>query len=320
MTARRILIADDHAAVRRGIRALLEWHGEWTVCGEASDGNEAIEQARRFRPDVVLLDMTMPNLNGLQAVREIKRVAPAAQVLMLTMHASDQLAQEVRRAGAAGVIFKSQADESLIAAIESLPLAMSAIHLGSSVVDDRRHIAAFFASDGERDRVLSPFIAEGLTKGEKALHIIDPGERELHVHRLIEAGIDVDRAEAERRLEFLPWEKSTLRNGEFNRRAMLALIEQLFSDASAEGFPRMRFIGHMEWALQDLPGVNDLIAFESEVNHIVPNYPNVAVCAYDVTKFRGDVIVDAIRVHPAILIGGALHDNPFYAPRQRQPA
>ena len=76
----------------------------------------------------------------------------------------------------------------------------------------------------------------------------------------------------------------------------------------------MRFIGHMEWALQDLPGVDDLIAFEAEVNHIVPNYPDVAVCAYDVTKFRGDVVIGAIRAHPAILIDGALHDNPFYKP------
>src|SRR5437588_645295 len=80
-----------------------------------------------------------------------------------------------------------------------------------SVVDEHRHIAAFFSSEKERYRVLSPFIAEGLAEGEKALHIIDPGERELHVRRLMEAGIDVGRAESQRRLELLPWEKATLR-------------------------------------------------------------------------------------------------------------
>ena len=313
MARRRILIADDHAVVRRSIRALLQSHSEWIVCGEASDGRDAVEQARRFRPDVVLLDVSMPKLNGLEAAREIRRAAPDAQLIVLTMHAFDQMAAEVRRAGASSLVLKSEADDSLIRAIESLPAPENAIHLGGSVVGDR-HIAAFFASVEERYRVLSPFIAEGLAEGEKALHIIDPRQRELHLRRLKEAGIDVGRAESERRLELLPWEKATLRERKFDRRAMLALIEQLFSDASAEGFPRMRLIGHMEWALQDLPGVDDLIAFEAEVNHIVPNYPDVAVCAYDVTKFRGDVIIGAIRAHPAILIDGALHDNPFYQP------
>ena len=314
MAPRRILIADDHAAVRRNIRSVLESHREWIVCGEEIDGQDAVEQARRLTPDVVLLDMTRPKLNGLAAAGEIRRAAPAAQILILTTHDWNQMEAEIRRAGAAGVVFKSDADESLLRTIESLPVPESAIHLGGSVVDEHRHIAAFFGSEQERYRVLSPFIAEGLAEGEKALHIIDPRECELHVRRLKEAGIDVGRAESERRLELLPWEKATLRERKFDRRAMLALIEQLFSDASAEGFPRMRLIGHMEWALQDLPGVDDLIAFEAEVNHIVPNYPDVAVCAYDVTKFRGDVIIGAIRAHPAILIDGALHDNPFYQP------
>ena len=113
MTARRILIADDHDAARRGIRALIETHSDWTVCAEASDGSDAVEKARRFRPDVVLLDVSMPRLNGLDAAREIRRVAPRTQTVVLTTHVADQLAGEARRAGAANVIVKSLAGDAL---------------------------------------------------------------------------------------------------------------------------------------------------------------------------------------------------------------
>ena len=318
MARRRILIADDHAVVRRSIRALLQSHSEWIVCGEASDGRDAVEQARRFRPDVVLLDVSMPKLNGLEAAREIRRAAPDAQLIVLTMHAFDQMAAEVRRAGASSLVLKSEADDSLIRAIESLPAPENAIHLGGSVVGDR-HIAAFFASVEERYRVLSPFIAEGIAEGEKALHIIDPPERELHVRHLMEGGIDVARAEAEHRLELLSWEETVFREGRFDRHAMVALLEQLFSDASAEGFPRVRAVVHMEWALQDRPGVNDLAAHEGHLSDVLPNYPDVVICAYDLTKFSGGVVVDVLRAHPAALIGGALRDNPLDA-RPDQPA
>lgn len=116
----RIVIADDHDIARRGIRALLESHPGWEVCGEAKDGRETIEMVARTRPDLVLLDIGMPNLNGLEATRQILETAPDTLVLILTMHDTDQLVREALRAGARGFLLKSDAGRDLIAAVEAL--------------------------------------------------------------------------------------------------------------------------------------------------------------------------------------------------------
>lgn len=116
----RILIADDHEVARRGIRALLESHPGWEVCGEASDGRETIEMANRMKPDIFLLDIGMPNLNGLEAARQILAASPDAAILILTMHDTDQMVREVLRAGARGFVLKSDAGRDLVAAVEAL--------------------------------------------------------------------------------------------------------------------------------------------------------------------------------------------------------
>ena len=116
----RILVVDDHAVVRRGVRSLLESHDGWEVCGEATTGRDAVEQSRRLRPDVVVMDLSLPELNGLDATRHILKDAPETEVLVLTMHQSEELARDVLQAGARGYVLKSDADENLIAAVESL--------------------------------------------------------------------------------------------------------------------------------------------------------------------------------------------------------
>lgn len=116
----RILVVDDHAVVRRGVRALLESHDGWEVCGEATTGRDAIELNRQLRPDVVVMDLSLPELNGLDATRQILKDVPEAEVLVLTMHHSEELAREVLQAGARGYVLKADADENLIAAVDCL--------------------------------------------------------------------------------------------------------------------------------------------------------------------------------------------------------
>src|SRR5437899_6619528 len=116
----RILIADDHELARRGIRSLLESHPGWEVCAEAKDGRDAVELATSLKPDLVLLDIGMPNLNGLEAARQILATSPNAAILILTMHDSDHIVREVLRAGARGFLLKSDAGRDLVAAVEAL--------------------------------------------------------------------------------------------------------------------------------------------------------------------------------------------------------
>jgi DNA-binding NarL/FixJ family response regulator len=120
MSVLRILIADDHAVVRTGLRTLLESHSGWEVCGEAADGREAIEKAGKLRPDIAVIDIGMPLLNGVEVTRRIRTTSPETQILILTMHESDNLVQQVVEAGARGYILKDDADRILIAAVDAL--------------------------------------------------------------------------------------------------------------------------------------------------------------------------------------------------------
>ena len=116
----RILLADDHDIVRHGLRQLLEHEPGWEVCGEARDGRSAVEMAEALVPDVAVLDVAMPELNGLEATRRIRAACPATEVLVFTMHESDELIAEVFAAGARGYLVKSDAPRHVVAAIEAL--------------------------------------------------------------------------------------------------------------------------------------------------------------------------------------------------------
>ena len=119
MTPVRVLIADDHEVVRRGVRSVLEAQPGWSVCGEASTGREAVAKAIELGPDVIVLDISMPELNGLEATRQIRRAVPA-KILILTVHESDQVVTEVLDAGADGYVLKTDAGRTLVEAVRAL--------------------------------------------------------------------------------------------------------------------------------------------------------------------------------------------------------
>ena len=116
----RILVADDHEVVRRGLCSLLASKPEWEVCGEAADGREAVQKSQLLKPDVVVLDIGMPSLSGLEAIRQILQASPQSKILILTLHDSDQIVTEVLSAGARGFLLKSDAARELVAAVDAL--------------------------------------------------------------------------------------------------------------------------------------------------------------------------------------------------------
>lgn len=116
----RVLVADDHVVVRKGLRALLEAQSVWDVVAEARDGREAIEMAAAFQPDLIILDITMPQLNGLDAIPRILKVSPSSHVLVLSMHDEEELIQRTLRSGVHGYVLKSDAEQSLLTAAEAV--------------------------------------------------------------------------------------------------------------------------------------------------------------------------------------------------------
>ena len=122
MAKARVLIADDHEVVRQGILSLVKMLNQFEVCGEAMDGRDAVQKAKELRPDIVIIDIGMPQLNGLDATRQIMRERPSTKVLVLTMHDSEQVVREVLEAGARGYLLKSDAGRDLVSALEELQL------------------------------------------------------------------------------------------------------------------------------------------------------------------------------------------------------
>lgn len=120
MNALRIMVADDHEVVRRGLRSLLEAQPGWQVCAEASDGREVLQKALELKPDIIVLDVAMPNLNGLETTRQVLKTNPKTRVLILTLHDSDQLIREVLSAGASGFLLKTDAARDLVSAVDAL--------------------------------------------------------------------------------------------------------------------------------------------------------------------------------------------------------
>jgi MEDS: MEthanogen/methylotroph, DcmR Sensory domain len=181
-----------------------------------------------------------------------------------------------------------------------------------STFGQHRHICAFFNSIAEQHRVLRPFIKDGFDRDDKAYHYVDPERREEHLRWLAEAGINVQEAMGTGQLEVRPWQDSTLHGGRFDLDAWLASFEQVLQSGPAAGYAQTRVLGHMEWALLDLPGVDDLIEYETRVNYVIPKYEDTVICTYDLTKFGASVVMDALRTHPAVIIGGLLQENPFF--------
>lgn len=151
------------------------------------------------------------------------------------------------------------------------------ISFAGGTLDTHRHVCAFFDSFEDEVRVLGPFIQEGLARGEKAFHIIDPEARSQYPRDLQAHGIDVRGAEARGQFEIRTWHEAYLREGHFDQDAMLALIEEVLDAGPKQGFSLTRLVAHMEWSLQDFPGVDDLVEYETRLNYLLPRYKDPVI-------------------------------------------
>ncbi len=188
------------------------------------------------------------------------------------------------------------------------------ISLAGSQLDEARHVCAFFNSDDEEYRVLLPFIKDGFECGDKAVHIVNPGQRRDHLQRLAAVGIDPTAAQQSGQFELRTNTETYLRDGHFDPARMLEVFEQLASGNAKGGFPLSRIVCRMDWAVEGESHVENVVEFESRVNDVWSRHDDAVICTYHLTKFGGDTVMDIMQTHPMVIIRGILWQNPFFVP------
>jgi hypothetical protein len=185
---------------------------------------------------------------------------------------------------------------------------------GSQLRGKSRHVCAFFNSDDEEYRVLLPFIKDGFERGDKAVHVVNPARRADHLRRLEAAGIDSAGAQRTGQLELRTNTETYLRDGRFDKDRMVEVFEDLASGSAKGAFPVSRIVCHMDWAVEDRSHLDALVEFESRVNEVWARHDDAVICVYDLAKFGGATVLDMVRTHPLVIIGGILQENPFFVP------
>lgn len=187
------------------------------------------------------------------------------------------------------------------------------VRLAGRTLKETRHVCAFFHSREEQESILLPFFKEGYDRGEKLFHVVDARRREEHLRACAACGIDVERAQESGQLEVRSWEDAYLKDGHFDAERMIRVLGEICEGNRAK-YGQTRLTGQMEWALETLPGVTDIVEYETKLNYVLPKYPDPVVCTYDLNKHSASVVMDILRTHPMVIVGGLLQENPLYVP------
>jgi signal transduction histidine kinase len=175
------------------------------------------------------------------------------------------------------------------------------------------HVCAFFDGPEDEYRMTLPFVREGLEQNELAFHIVDPAGRASYARRLEQAGIPVAELEKSGQFDLRTWPETYLRYGEFNPDAMLALIEEVLQHRT-DRFPLLRLIGHVDFPHARPQTWNDWVSYEARLNRVLSKYPDAMVCAYQISHCDGRLVLDLLRTHPVVIIGGLILSSPIYLP------
>ncbi|MEA3199966.1 MAG: hypothetical protein QOE90_1394 [Thermoplasmata archaeon] len=186
------------------------------------------------------------------------------------------------------------------------------VHICGRAVEGARHICAFVHSRDEEYAIMAPYVKEATRQNERVVQIINEDLRADHKARMAKAGVDVEKAEASGQLSILRWEDAYLQGGYFDHDRMLNMLQTAIRERKELGYPQMRAMANMDWALRGAPGTEHLLEYEARANFVSRTTNDVFLCFYDLNKFPASTVVDVMRTHPAVIIGGVYHENPYY--------
>ncbi len=172
------------------------------------------------------------------------------------------------------------------------------------------HVCAFYRGSDERDAILESYLVAGIRSGDKCVCVIDTGDPAL-LRSSLEDRCDLA-SFRDGQLDVRVSQETYLREGSFSAAAMLAFWEVVVGAAIGAGYPFSRAVGEMTWALRQMPGVEDLVEYEANLNLFLPRFPQVILCLYDLERFDGEILVDILKTHPRVLVAGMVLDNPYY--------
>jgi hypothetical protein len=173
------------------------------------------------------------------------------------------------------------------------------------------HLCAFYRGIAERDEILIPYLLEGLLSNDKCICVVDATDPEA-VLAALAGDLDLTPYLNNRALDVQRSRETYLQEDKFTTDRMLDFWDDAVGGALAQGFEFARAVGEMTWSLRELPGVDELVSYESKLNLFLPRYPQVILCLYDLDRFSGEVLMDLLKTHPKVLVGGMLVANPYY--------
>jgi len=302
LSAIRILVADDDKDWQSQIRSLLQARPEWQMVCEVLDGSEAVEKAEKLKPDIVLLESSLPNLNGIDAARRIRQLSPNSKILFLSMDNSSHVIQVALSTGAQGYVYKARAQSDLLPAIDAVLAGkefVTRMLRGYRFTDTtgarprQRHEVQFYSDDVVLLDRLVPFVAASLESGDVAIVVATESHRDLLAQRLKAEGLDVDAAIKEERyipVDALETLSAFMVSGIPDSDRFLEVVGDLIEEAAKRGkkeHPRVAVFGEWTSLLLADRKVDAAIRLEQLGNQLVTTYETNILCAYALSLFHG---------------------------------
>ncbi len=318
-----VLLVDDHTGVRESLRCLLDKEESLDVVGEAENGRIAVQMVDELHPDVVVMDVLMPELNGIEATRIIREHGKSTKVLALSMHSERRYIANMLRAGASGYVLKDHAYSELVRAVFSVAgyvkprqgvMGGTPLLTALDSLQPGDHLCCIHETEEEFRAVVESYLRQGLDASEKIIYIADIRSPQIVMEWLSECGFDMERRIESGQFKVVRSQGTYSQGGAFDPERMLAYLKSELREAREEGYKALRIASEMTWALSVFDGSERLGEYEAKLNVFLRAAACTVLCLYDRNQFPPETLLEVLETHPIVICGMDVCDNFHYVP------